>query len=127
MADLHLIVLGPRKRKDPSRFEDNGDPGPVSRNKKIKPALVATEKPLPRAQQHHPSVQDLEAGDEANVAITARQAPPQNTSGIAEEDNGSGDEAALENDDKNPIDVDEEVDGPVKSGESAEDELGESD
>ena len=40
----------------------------------------------------------------------------------------SGDEeAALENDETNPIDVDDEVDGPVNAGESAEDELGESD
>ena len=40
----------------------------------------------------------------------------------------SGDEeAALENDETNLIDVDDEVDGPVDAGESAEDELGESD
>jgi hypothetical protein len=95
----------------------------VSRNKKIKPSSVATKKPLP-AQQRPPSVQDLEAGDDANITITSRQALPQNTNGIAEEDNGSSDEAALENDEKDPIDVDE-LDGLVE--ESAEEELGESD
>jgi hypothetical protein len=123
MADAHLIVLGPRKRKDTSRFIDSGDPCPVSRNKKIKPSSVATKKPLP-AQQRPPSVQDLEAGDDANITITSRQALPQNTNGIAEEDDGSSDEAALENDEKDPIDVDE-LDGLVE--ESAEEELGESD
>ena len=43
MADLSLIVLEPCKRKPSSRYENNGDPGPVSRNKKIKTALVATK------------------------------------------------------------------------------------
>lgn len=127
MADLSLIVLEPRKRKPSTCYEDNGDPGPVSRNKKIKTASVATKQPLPKAQQHHSLVQDFEAGDEANFAIAAGQAPPQNVNSIVE-GNASGDEeASLENDETNPIDVDDEVDGPVNAGESAEDELGESD
>jgi hypothetical protein len=94
-----LIVSGPRKRKENSWFVDNGDPGPLVRNKKVKLASNAAEKPsekhIPRAQaaEHcHPSVQGLE-------------------------------DATLENSDESPIDVNGEEDEPLE--ESADEELGE--
>ena len=111
MADP-LIVFGPCKRKENSRFPDNGDPGPLVRNKKTKQASNATEKDVPKAPHRRPSVQ----GSEANDTNTSSQ----NTSRIVELVDGSDDEATLESDDKNPIDVDVEEDE-----ESADDELGE--
>lgn len=119
MADPQLIVFGPRKRKDAARFADNGDPSPVSRNKKTKPSLDTTKdttkKDLLRAQHRHPLAQNLRAGDDVNVV---RQASPQNT----DIDDIIEAEDAVENDDQNPIEVEDDW----EDEESADEELGES-
>jgi len=116
MADSQLIVLGPRKRKDTARFKDNGDPGPVSRNKKPKPASDAC---LDSTKKDVPKTQNLRAGDDANVTITAGQASP-NTDVV-----DSGAEDSVENDDENPIEVDDDSLEDEVFEESAEEELGE--
>ena len=122
MADPQLLVFGPCKRKDAARFADNGDPGPVSRNKKTKPSSDNTKKDLPQVQHRHPFAPNLEASGDVNITITARQESPQNTNVVLAKD-------GVKNDDKNPIDVDDDVDDwedePVE--ESADEELGESD
>ena len=117
MADP-LIILGPRKRKENSWFADNGDPGPLVRNKKTKLASNATQEYIPSAQHRHPSVQRSEGSDNTNVA---GQTSSQSTSGVSKPVDGRGDEDSLEDIDKNVIDVDRE-DKPVE--ESADDKLG---
>ena len=114
MADP-LIILGPWKRKENSWFADNGDPGPLVRNKKTKMASNATQQHVPNAQHRHPSIQGSEASNDTNMT---RQMSSQNMNGTTEH----GDEDSHENRDKNVIDVDD-VDDPVE--ESADDELGE--
>ena len=114
MADL--LVLGPRKRKLNSCFADDGDAVPLSNPKRIKPALNATAKHVPRIWRRHTSVQD--SGDEHNTepGVSARSSPLESVQGSdGEEGSGEGHE--------DPIDVDGDWDEPFE--ESAEDELGE--
>ena len=114
MADL--LVLGPRKRKLNSRFADNGDAVPLSNPKRIKPALNATVKYVPRIWHRHTSVQD--SGNEHNTEpeVSAQSSPLESVQGSdSEEGSGEGH--------KDPIDVDGDWDEPFE--ESAEDELGE--
>ena len=94
----------------------------MSRNKKTKPSSNNTKKDLPQVQHRHPFAPNLEASGDVNITITARQESPQNTNVVSAKD-------GVKNDDKNPIDVDDDVDDwedePVE--ESADEELGESD
>ena len=105
MADP-LIILRPRKRKENSWFADNGDPGPLVRNKKTKVASNATQQHVPDAQHCHPSIQGSEASNNTNIT---RQMSSQNMNGTTKH----GDEDSCENCDKNAIDIDD-VDDPVE-------------
>jgi hypothetical protein len=76
MADL-LIILGPCKRKENSHFAENGDPGPLAGNKKVKPTLKSTMEHITRHQETFAQL-DLQHGNEhdARAALTMQQAYP---------------------------------------------------
>lgn len=104
MADSRLIVFGPRKRKENSRFADNGDPGPLPRVKKAKMTTKSATENVPMCQGSPKSTDQFSKGV----------------------DGGNADEDSLENNSEDPcegpIDVDEEVDEILE--ESVDEELG---
>ena len=106
MADSQLIVFGPRKRKENSRFADNGDPGPLPRVKKAKMTTKTATENVPTCQGSPKSTDRFSKGV----------------------DGGNTDEDSPENNSEDPcegpIDVDEEEEEILE--ESVDEELGES-
>jgi hypothetical protein len=125
-----LIISGPRKRKENSRFVENANPGPLPRNKKAKvakptPNSTVEHVPMAKRQEKHPQP-DLE--EDANATLTTQQVSPQNTDCTSKGVDGRNDEDSLESSDedpsKEPIDVDASGEEDVE--ECADDKLGES-